>query len=73
MAFSANSTGRGIRVSAVSPRPIATSLHDKLGLDEAGIAPLVAQIPACRRGDPAEIAQGALFLVADEATFTVDR
>ena len=62
---------RGIRVNAVSPGPIATPLHGKIGMGEADIAGLVAQIPAGRRGDPKEIAQAVVFLASDEAAFTV--
>jgi NAD(P)-dependent dehydrogenase (short-subunit alcohol dehydrogenase family) len=62
---------RGIRVNAVSPGPIATPLHGKLGMSEADVRGLVAQIPAGRRGDPSEIAQAIVFLASDEAAFTV--
>jgi len=63
--------GRGIRVNAVSPGPIATPLHGKIGMDAAAIARLVAQIPAGRRGEPSEIAKAVVFLASDEARFTV--
>jgi NAD(P)-dependent dehydrogenase (short-subunit alcohol dehydrogenase family) len=63
--------GRGIRVNAVSPGPIATPLHGKIGMDDAAVKGLVAQIPAGRRGDPAEIAKAVVFLASDEAAFTV--
>jgi len=59
---------RGIRVNAVSPGPIATPLHDKLGLPKADF---VGQIPVRRFGDPSEIAQAIVFLASDEAAFTV--
>jgi NAD(P)-dependent dehydrogenase (short-subunit alcohol dehydrogenase family) len=62
---------RGIRVNAVSPGPIATPLHGKLGMGEAEIAGLVAQIPAGRRGLPAEIAKAVVYLASDEGAFTV--
>jgi NAD(P)-dependent dehydrogenase (short-subunit alcohol dehydrogenase family) len=62
---------RGIRVNAISPGPVATPLHGKIGMDAAGIAGLVAQIPAGRRGDPSEIAQAAVFFASDEAAFIV--
>lgn len=62
---------RGIRVNAISPGPIATALHGKLGMGEAEIAALVAQIPAGRRGFPEEIAKAVVFLASDEAAFTV--
>jgi NAD(P)-dependent dehydrogenase (short-subunit alcohol dehydrogenase family) len=62
---------RGIRVNAISPGPIATALHGKIGMGEAEIKGLIAQIPAGRRGDAREIAQAAVFLASDEAAFTV--
>jgi len=63
--------GRGIRVNAVSPGPIATPLHGKLGMGEAEIKGLVSQIPAGRRGEASEIAKAVVFLASDEAAFTV--
>jgi NAD(P)-dependent dehydrogenase (short-subunit alcohol dehydrogenase family) len=62
---------RGIRVNAVSPGPIATPLHAKLGMGETEIAGLVAQIPAGRRGRVDELAKAVVFLASDEAAFTV--
>jgi NAD(P)-dependent dehydrogenase (short-subunit alcohol dehydrogenase family) len=62
---------RGIRVNAVSPGPIATPLHGKIGMDDAAIRGLIAQIPAKRRGEPSEIAKAVVFLASDEAAFTV--
>jgi NAD(P)-dependent dehydrogenase (short-subunit alcohol dehydrogenase family) len=62
---------RGIRVNAISPGPIATPLHGKIGMGEAEIAGLVARIPAGRRGEPGEIAKAAVFLASDEAAFTI--
>ena len=63
--------GRGIRVNAVSPGPVATPLHDKLGFDADAIKSLEAQIPLGRRGAPNEIAQAVVFLASDESAFTV--
>ncbi len=63
--------GRGIRFNAISPGPIATPLHGKIGMDEAAIAELVKQIPAGRRGLPSEIAQAVVFLASDETQFAV--
>jgi len=65
---------RGIRVNAVSPGPIATPLHDKLGVahPEMNVAEaLTSQIPARRFGTSSEIAQAIVFLASDEAAFTV--
>jgi NAD(P)-dependent dehydrogenase (short-subunit alcohol dehydrogenase family) len=63
--------GRGIRVNAVSPGPVATPLHDKLGLHGDDLAGLVKQIPLGRRGKPEEVAQAIVFLASDEGGFTV--
>ena len=63
--------GRGVRVNAVSPGPIATPLHDKLGMGEKEVAELVKQIPAGRRGRSSEVAAAVLYLASDESAFTV--
>jgi NAD(P)-dependent dehydrogenase (short-subunit alcohol dehydrogenase family) len=62
---------RGIRVNAVSPGPVATPFHDRVGLVGDTLAGLVAQIPLGRRGTPDEIAEAIVFLVSDESAFTV--
>jgi NAD(P)-dependent dehydrogenase (short-subunit alcohol dehydrogenase family) len=68
-------TGRGIRVNAVSPGPIATPLHRKFGLPEAELKAvgdsILSQIPIGRFGNAAEIAKAVVFLASDEAAFTV--
>ena len=63
--------GRGIRVSAASPGPNVTPMHDRTGLSDAGRKALLAQIPAGRFGKPSEIAKAAPFLASDETAFTV--
>ncbi|MDS7594621.1 SDR family oxidoreductase [Agrobacterium tumefaciens] len=67
--------GRGIRVNAVSPGPVATPLYGKLGLSEEGTKAMasgvLAQVPAARFGTPSEIAKAVVFLASDEASFTV--
>ena len=63
--------GRGVRVNAVSPGPVATPLHDKAGLIGENLAALVSQIPLGRRGKPEEIAEAIVFLASDEGAFTV--
>jgi NAD(P)-dependent dehydrogenase (short-subunit alcohol dehydrogenase family) len=64
---------RGIRVNAVSPGPIDTPFHGKLGLSErelkAAAAGIEAQVPLHRFGKAVEIAKAALFLVSDDASF----
>jgi len=67
--------GRGVRVNAVSPGPIATPLSGKLGLAKADVeamsAALLKQIPAGRFGNPSEIADAVVFLASDESEFIV--
>jgi NAD(P)-dependent dehydrogenase (short-subunit alcohol dehydrogenase family) len=67
--------GRGIRVNAVSPGPIATPLYGKLGLTKENLqavsGALMNQVPAKRFGSPEEVAQAILFLASDESAFTV--
>ena len=63
--------GRGVRVNAISPGPIATPLHGKIGMGEKEIADLVKRIPAGRRGSASEIAAAVLYLASDESAFTV--
>ena len=64
---------RGIRVNAVSPGPVSTPFHGKLGLsgqqlDEAASA-IEDQVPLHRFGEAAEIAKAALFLASDDSSF----
>jgi NAD(P)-dependent dehydrogenase (short-subunit alcohol dehydrogenase family) len=62
---------RGVRANVVSPGPIATAFHEKIGMDEAAVKALVAQIPAGRRGVPVEVADAVVFLASDESAFCV--
>lgn len=65
--------GRGIRVNALSPGPIATPGLDSLGADEAQRAQLRAGmasgVPLGRLGTPDEIAKAAVFLASDDSSF----
>jgi len=67
--------GRGIRVNAVSPGPIATPLYGKLGLSEADskamASQIQSQIPVGRFGDAGEVAKTVIFLASDEAAYFV--
>lgn len=64
---------RGIRVNAVSPGPIATAFHGKLGLTDSELgdaaAAIQAAIPLKRFGEAAEVAQAVVFLASDAASF----
>jgi NAD(P)-dependent dehydrogenase (short-subunit alcohol dehydrogenase family) len=64
---------RGIRVNAISPGPIATSFHSKLGLSDeqlsAAAAGIEAAIPLGRFGQADEIAKAVLFLASDDSSF----
>ena len=67
--------GRGVRVNAVSPGPIATPLYSKLGLSEEQLKVVAASIqdhvPAGRFGTPGEVASAVVFLASDESAFAV--
>ena len=64
---------RGIRINAVSPGPIATPFHSKLGLSESQLtetgAAIQAAVPLKRFGEAREIAAAALFLASDDSSF----
>jgi len=65
--------GRKIRVNTLSPGPIGTPIYGKMGLNEEQLSALAAsvtaKIPLARFGDAAEIAQAAVFLASDAASF----
>ncbi|CAM5764184.1 short-chain dehydrogenase [Labrys miyagiensis] len=67
--------GRGIRLNAVSPGPVATPLYGKLGFSETDLKNVAEGIknlvPAGRFGEPSEIAKAVVFLASDEAAYTV--
>ncbi|HEY3836085.1 MAG TPA: SDR family oxidoreductase [Bryobacteraceae bacterium] len=73
--FSGELIGRGIRVNAISPGPIATPLYDKLGLSKTDLdsvsESLKSQVPAHRFGTPAEVAQAIVYFASDASAFTV--
>ncbi|MFY1664328.1 SDR family oxidoreductase [Pseudomonas sp. Pseu.R1] len=64
---------RGIRVNAVSPGPISTPFHGKLGLSDAQLkevaAGIEASVPLGRFGEAGEVTKAVLFLASDQASF----
>jgi NAD(P)-dependent dehydrogenase (short-subunit alcohol dehydrogenase family) len=64
---------RGIRVNAVSPGPISTPFHGKLGLSQKELndaaAGIEAQVPLHRFGEPDEVSKMVLFLASEDASF----
>ncbi|WP_250509054.1 SDR family oxidoreductase [Caballeronia sp. GACF4] len=69
--LSAELLPRGVRVNVVSPGPIATPLHDKLGLADEAAAQLQSQIPLGRFGKSSGVAATVLLLASAEAGFIV--
>jgi NAD(P)-dependent dehydrogenase (short-subunit alcohol dehydrogenase family) len=71
--LSAELVGRGIRVNAVSPGPIATPILNRLGLPPEALEEtknsLKDQIPMKRFGRPEEIAKTVLFLASSDSSF----
>ncbi len=64
---------RKIRVNAVSPGPINTPIFGKTGLSEEQLdefgKQILSNVPLGRMGESDEIANVALFLASDEASF----
>jgi NAD(P)-dependent dehydrogenase (short-subunit alcohol dehydrogenase family) len=71
--LSAELVGRGIRVNAISPGPIATPIFNRLGLPseelEETAKNIKSQVPMKRFGRPEEIAKTALFLASTDSSF----
>ena len=65
--------GRGIRVNAVSPGPIATPIYGRLGLPKEAVDAMaqniLSTIPMKRFGQPEEIASAVLFLASSDASY----
>ncbi len=60
---------RGIRVNAIEPGMILTPMNARAQADEAYRRTLEANIPLGRAGDPAEVADLAVFLASDKARY----
>jgi len=60
---------RGIRVNALLPGWIATDLTEFLRENPAAEEIVMGRVPMARWGEPAEIAQAALFLASDASSF----
>lgn len=73
--LSAELIGRGIRVNAISPGPVATPIFETIGLSEqeqeAWQQQVVQEIPLKRFGRPEELASAALFLASSDSSFVV--
>ncbi|MFM2450371.1 MAG: hypothetical protein RIS44_2821 [Pseudomonadota bacterium] len=67
--------GRGIRVNAISPGPIATPIWGKFGLpsnvENAVKEEIQSKSPSKRFGESEEVARVALFLACDDASYVV--
>lgn len=64
---------RNIRVNSIAPGPIATSIYDKMGLPSEVVEEMgkgfAAMNPMGRFGTSEEIANTALFLASDDASY----
>lgn len=67
--------GRGIRVNAISPGPIATPIFDRFGIPPDVVHTIKGEIerksPIKRFGTPDEIARVALFLASEDSAYVV--
>ncbi|MFD7584822.1 SDR family NAD(P)-dependent oxidoreductase [Kitasatospora sp. NPDC059811] len=62
--------GRGIRVNALTPGPVATPGADELRAAYPQVDQAVATTPLGRIGRPEEVAATALYLAGDQSSFT---
>ena len=64
---------RGIRVNSIAPGPIDTPIYGKMGLPQEVVEEMgkgfAAQVPLGRFGTSEEVADAALFLASDEASY----
>jgi len=73
--FSAELIGRGIRVNAISPGPVATPIFARAGMSAEQIdgleVELTDKIPMQRFGETREIADAVVFLASSESSYVV--
>jgi NAD(P)-dependent dehydrogenase (short-subunit alcohol dehydrogenase family) len=61
---------RRIRVNTISPGPIETPIHAKVGMQPGEIASIAQQVvPLARMGRAEEVASAALFLASEDASY----
>ena len=61
---------QGIRINAICPGTITTSMYDRMVAADPGLAEqLPALVPMGRLGRPEEVARFVLFLASDESSF----
>lgn len=59
----------GIRVNAVAPGIIATSMSAGLRSDEEKLQQFLARVPLRRVGNPDEVAKAVIFLASDQSSY----
>jgi NAD(P)-dependent dehydrogenase (short-subunit alcohol dehydrogenase family) len=73
--LSAELVGRGIRVNAVSPGPVATPIFGRMGLPQEVAdnmeGQMAAQVPLKRVAQASEIADAVVFLASAESRYVV--
>lgn len=69
--FSAEWIGRGIRVNAISPGPIATPIYDRLPREVTAslTETLLPKVPMKRFGEAHEVANAVLFFASGAASY----
>ncbi len=63
----------GVRVLALAPGAIKTTINQAVWNNEAGLNDLLEKIPLHRIGEPSEVAQMAVVLVSDAASYVTGR
>lgn len=68
LAMARELAGTGIRINALRPGMIDTAIHDSYG-GTAALAKFTSMIPLGRVGQPDEVAEAALFLASEKASY----